>query len=473
LILDGDRLSEVSGLQSQDFYLDSHKRIFSAMLALGRAGQHIDAVTVPDQLAKMKGGVEACGGWAYLADLTTGVPRQAHITEYIGIVKEKARARRMLSLAEWITASIGGGEPTEETYARAVETLEAIGTDGAYGSGRIEPDLITLADVEARAVSWLWRPRIAVGMINELVGDTGVGKTTIALNVAAQGSRGRLPDGGTIEPFDTVYLTLENPIAEVLRPKFDQMDGDPRRFHVLVGTQYTTNGETRKGSITLSNVDQVKEAIRKHAATKLLCVDPVQSFYGEKIDWNHANQTRPLLDSLGKLADETRTAIWLLRHPTKATGGKATTKGLGSIDQTGAARISLLAGQLPDDPEARVLLCVKSNIGPMARALGYVIDGEGKLTWTGDSCITAAEVLAAPEGPDRKLTEATQWLAEKLRPGSVEQREIREQAEAAGIAYRTLVRAKAALNVVSRKASFGGGFFWFLPPNEPESGAVQ
>ena len=37
-----------------------------------------------------------------------------------------------------------------------------------------------------------------------------------------------------------------------------------------------------------------------------------------------------------------------------------------------------------------------------------------------------------------------------------------EQAEAAGLSYRTLVRAKTALRVKSRKASMGAGWFWFL-----------
>jgi hypothetical protein len=339
-------------------------------------------------------------------------------------------------------------------------------------SASIEPDLITLADVEPRKVDWLWKPRIAVGMINELVGDTGVGKTTIAMSLAAGGSIGLLPDGSRMEPFDTVYLTLENPIAEVMRPKFDQMGGDARRFHLLIGTQTDVDGETHKGSVSLGDVGTLEKAIRRTGA-KLLVVDPVQSFFGANVDWNHANQTRPILDALNRLADTTRTAIWLLRHPTKATGGKATGKGLGSIDQTGAARSSLLAGTLPDDEKMCALIHFKTNIGPRAPTLGYAIDDQGRFSWTGESSITAAEMLAAPEAPDRKLTEATQWLSEKLKAGSADKEEVCEQAEAAGISYRTLQRAKLALRVQSRRATFAGGSIWALPATEPESGAVQ
>jgi hypothetical protein len=335
----------------------------------------------------------------------------------------------------------------------------------------VEADVVTLSDVTARNVSWLWQPRLALGMVNELVGDTGVGKTTIAMNIAAEGSHGRLPDGGTCPPFDTLYLTHENPLAEVMRPKLDAMGGDPRRFHVLLGSRAEIDGEMHKGSVNLADVELLEKAIRQTGA-KLVVFDPVQSYFGAGVDWNHANQTRPILDALNRLADSTRSAILLIRHSGKARGGKATSSGLGSIDQTATARSSLLAGVLPDDETQCALLHTKTNIGPRAPALGYKIDSLGRFSWTGVSNITAAELLASPEAPDRKLTEATQWLSDKLKGGSAEQSEIREQAEAAGLSYRTLVRAKTALRVKSRKASMGAGWFWWLP-DAPESGTVQ
>jgi hypothetical protein len=120
-----------------------------------------------------------------------------------------------------------------------------------------------------------------------------------------------------------------------------------------------------------------------------------------------------------------------------------------------------------------VLLHIKSNIGPRAQGLGYAIDAQGRFSWTGASSITAAQILAGPEAPDRKLAEAVQWLSERLKAGSVEQREIRQQAEDEGISYRTLQRAKVALRICSRKTTFGGGWLWWLPTTEPENVAGQ
>jgi len=332
----------------------------------------------------------------------------------------------------------------------------------------LKPDLIRLSDVQARAVNWLWEPFIPAGMLSMLSGDPGAGKSFIALAVCADLSRGKLRDG----PQNSLYLSVENPLAETIRPRYDSLGGDPSRFFALKGTLFAEDGEEQRGAVTLADISILDAAIAETKA-RLIVVDPIQSYFGANIDLHRSNETRPILDGLSKLAESHGCAILLLRHLSKQGGGKAIQRGLGSIDLTGAVRSELLAGSLPDDPEARALVHIKSNVGRMGHTLGYSIDGEGRFTWTGQSPITALELLASPEGPDRKLTEATQWLTEKLKGGSLEAREVRDAGEAAGISWRTLQRAKSALKICSRKATFGSGWLWWLPTTEPGSEAVQ
>jgi putative DNA primase/helicase len=129
----------------------------------------------------------------------------------------------------------------------------------------------------------------------------------------------------------------------------------------------------------------------------------------------------------------------------------------------------MLAGSLPDDPEARALVHIKSNVGRMGRTLGYSIDGEGRFSWTGESQITASDLLAAPEGPERSKRErAQEWLSALLKSGSREEQEIRSLAESEGFSYATLRRAKNALRVKSRKGTFGGSWIWSLPEDGPK-----
>jgi hypothetical protein len=329
----------------------------------------------------------------------------------------------------------------------------------------IRPNLVQLSSVEARDVDWLWEPFLPLGMVAMLSGDPGSGKSYIAQNIAAEGSRGRLRDGRTVAPFSTLYLTVENPEHEVLRPRFNLLGGDPSKFYLLKGTNVTVDEEQSKGSVTLADVDTLGMAIRETGA-RLVVIDPLQSFLGSGVDLHRSNETRPVMDGLAKLAEEHNCSILIVRHLAKTGGGKAIHRGLGSIDLTGAVRSEMLAGSLPDDPESRALIHIKSNVGAMGRALGYAIDGEGRFSWTGESTITAFDLLASPEGPDRKLAGATQWLSEKLRAGSVEAREVRDAAEAAGISYRTLVRAKDELHIQPRKATFDGRWLWSLPTGE-------
>ena len=333
----------------------------------------------------------------------------------------------------------------------------------------LKPDLIRLADVEARPVAWLWEPFIPLGMLAMLSGDPGAGKSFIALALAADLTRGKRRDGRIVDPAGVLYLSIENPLAQSIRPRFDALGGDPALFFALRGTLFTEDGAEQRGAVTLAHIPILEDAIRQTRA-RFVIVDPIQSYLGANVDLHRSNETRPVLDGLSKLAETHGCAILLLRHLSKQSGGKAITRGLGSIDLSGAVRSEMLAGSLPDDPESRALVHIKSNIGRMGHTLGYSIDGEGRFSWTGESQITALELLAAPDGAKHGAVErAKVWLAELLKTGSREQREISELAEAEGISRATLRRAKIALHVRSRRAEFGGSWFWWLPEDAGQS----
>jgi hypothetical protein len=315
----------------------------------------------------------------------------------------------------------------------------------------VKPNLVCLADVEARPVEWLWEPFIPLRMLSMISGDPGAGKSFVALSVAADLSRGKLRDGRIVEPASTLYLTVENPTAEVIRPRFDLLGGDPKLLHLFSDT------------VSLADVAALEAAIIEIHA-RLVIVDPLQSYLGAGVDLHRSNETRPVMDGLARLAEKHGCAFLLLRHLSKQSGGKAIHRGLGSIDLTGAVRSEMLAGSLPDEPGTRALVHIKTNVGREGSTLGYSIGGAGRFAWTGESSLTAADLLAAPAGPgDRKLAEASQWLTEKLKTGTLEQRDIREMAEQAGITYATLRRAKNALRVRPHKAEMRGHWMWSLP----------
>src|ERR1022692_4641742 len=82
MMLDAVAISDATGrLKTEDFSLDSHRRIYDATLELMTAGHAVDMITVRETLARKKE-LEAVGGPPYLAYLVEGIPRNLNIESY-------------------------------------------------------------------------------------------------------------------------------------------------------------------------------------------------------------------------------------------------------------------------------------------------------------------------------------------------------------------------------------------------------
>jgi len=88
-----DNAVNLAEVEADYFSLDSNRRIWLAMDALMEAGKPVDIVTLKEQMGE---GVKEIGGVAYLASLTEGLPRLPRVAEYIAIVQEKAKRRRIM-----------------------------------------------------------------------------------------------------------------------------------------------------------------------------------------------------------------------------------------------------------------------------------------------------------------------------------------------------------------------------------------
>ena len=91
-------------LTRDDFYRESHRRVFDAMAALAERSQPIDLVTLKDELTKA-GALEAAGGAAYLGSLLDGVPRITNVEHWSRIIKERAVLRNLIHASNRIVQS--------------------------------------------------------------------------------------------------------------------------------------------------------------------------------------------------------------------------------------------------------------------------------------------------------------------------------------------------------------------------------
>jgi hypothetical protein len=333
----------------------------------------------------------------------------------------------------------------------------------AHFSTRAE--ILTLSRVEAREVDWLWRPYLPNQMLAMLSGDPGAGKTYIAMAICAAVTLGQEPNTGTPNnPADVLCLSVENSPEYVLRPRFDKLGGDATRFHILRGSVSGDGKHTLRGSVRLSDVSLLRDALTRTKA-RLVIVDPIQSYLGAEIDAHRSNETRPVLDGLSRLAEEHKCCILLVRHLGKAQTARAIHRGLGSIDLTGAVRTELIAGSAPNDAMQRALVQVKSNLGQFGASLGYTIEADGTFRWTGESHLTASAILAPELNGEETgaLAEAKGFLSTVLTQGARPARDVQAEARQDGISERTLKRAKADLGVISRKRGMSDIWEWALP----------
>ncbi len=99
ILIDNDAINRVLEILSvEDFYRESHRKIFQAMMRLSDQREPCDLITMTDMLRK-QGELEEVGGAPYLLTLVDYVPTAANIAYYCKIVKEKAVNRKLISVA--------------------------------------------------------------------------------------------------------------------------------------------------------------------------------------------------------------------------------------------------------------------------------------------------------------------------------------------------------------------------------------
>ena len=123
ILLENDALNKaLELLRPADFYRESHRRIFSALIDLSEHGEPADLVTLTAALQK-KGDLDAVGGSAYLGNLVDYVPTAANIVYYCRMVKEKALARHLINISTEIATRGYAGGDIEQTLDWAEKSI--------------------------------------------------------------------------------------------------------------------------------------------------------------------------------------------------------------------------------------------------------------------------------------------------------------------------------------------------------------
>lgn len=128
-------------LRPENFYQDSHQKIFSACLKLFESNRPIDLITVTEEIKK-KDLLEQIGGASYLAQLTSGIATSANIEHYARIVKEKAMLRILIHTATEIVQE--GSDPGTEVNVLLDKAERRI---FEISQNKIETKFISLSEI--------------------------------------------------------------------------------------------------------------------------------------------------------------------------------------------------------------------------------------------------------------------------------------------------------------------------------------
>jgi replicative DNA helicase len=104
ILLDNTLVAQaIEMLKPSDFYVPSHRRIFTAMIALFERGSEINSILLAEELRR-DGSLDSSGGMLFLSNLAFGLPHVTSLAAYAKVVRGKSLLRQLVRVANKITA---------------------------------------------------------------------------------------------------------------------------------------------------------------------------------------------------------------------------------------------------------------------------------------------------------------------------------------------------------------------------------
>lgn len=313
-----------------------------------------------------------------------------------------------------------------------------------------------LADVQMRAIDWLWTGWIPKGYITLLAGETGAGKSTILADIAARVSRGVAWPGEQVEVWRTpgrvLWLGSEDGTEEMTVPRLKACGADLSKILEIRGVESGGRRSTFSMQDDLQLVaDWLKLSRDEGAPFAMLVIDPVTSYLPgrqlRKVDLNDAGQLRSILEPWLRLAQEFNIAIVCVTHFAKDTARSMLHRVLGSavFAQTCRSLCAVIERPAMDgqDAHGKALVQVKVNLpehpggswrfktvkvevgtDPRTHAPIYATHPEWEML---DTVFTPQMAVGNARGPvSRLVPQFGDWLTEQFSASPDEWRPVNE-----------------------------------------------
>ncbi len=392
-------------LSAEDFYRDTHRLIYKAVLTLYDKGQEVDVVTLSAQLER-DGVLERAGGREFVHTLAEFVPAAANAAHYAGIVREQSVLRALIRVGNEI-AELGyqhpGDTPTlldkceqkvfaiqqarrtsefqhiRDVLIRNFEHLDAMQREQGVSG------VATGFETIDRLTGGFQRANLIV-----LAARPGVGKTSLALNIAQNVAvEGKAP----VAIFSLEMSAQE--LGERMMCSSARVSSHKLRTGSLSGDDYAklvqSAGELEKADLFIDdsaglNMFELRAKARRlktKTPLALVIVDYLQLMSGDGRADNRQQEVANISRSMKQLARELEVPIIAVSQLNRSPEARADREPqLADLRESGAieqdADMVMFIYEDPSDPSSKgvvKLKIAKNRNGPTDTIrLGFVRD---------------------------------------------------------------------------------------------------
>ena len=330
-------------ISDQDFYFNQHKPIIRAIFAQYKSDpNHVDIITVEEQIKAANPADDYQGLFAYLADLNKNTPSSANVKAYLQIVIDYADRRRTIEASQAVIQASADGDM--EALLAAKERLEKIGHQRRFSPifdfhDALNKSMLMMTE-KAPDMDSVFHECLPLGEPAILTASGGVGKSFTTIQIGIGIACGRKIFGGDMpfltpskkgkvvliggEDSDNDYWRRIQGIMKDINLSDKEIADVQSNFLVksLVGEDIRIIKEEGGSTLYTDFVDRFCEALSPFTDNlRLIIFDPMIRFYGANENDNHT--ATMFINAINKICQRTGAAVLLVHHSAKHQVGGA------------------------------------------------------------------------------------------------------------------------------------------------------
>lgn len=219
--------------------------------------------------------------------------------------------------------------------------------------------------IAMKGVRWLYRGRIPAGMVTLLAGREGIGKSTVALDLAARLTQGTLDGRYEGRPQSIAVCATEDSWEHTIVPRLRAVGADlDRVFHIAV----QDDDGAERAIVAPQDTRRMEKAFLT-LRPALMLIDPLMAVLDGKVDTHKQAEVQQALEPIVRMCNRLDMSILALIHVNKSNGTDPLNNIMGSKAFATLPRSVLYC--IEEDSGEFMFCHVKCNVGPKMPSIRY------------------------------------------------------------------------------------------------------